>query len=303
MPLNLPTTVSEILKENPNKKMTARNIAEEIFRQKPDDCKHKKEASNFESDERLITQIIAEIASMKHLILKKDSKIRTIEERPRKFIFDTETIKTLNNENPELDENEDSAEKDLYPKLCSYLWYTQSIYPKRIDEKRSGKQKGRKGNMWLHPDIVGFEFNASEYNEVVLDLLNKIDVNEKFSISSYEVKLSLSRSNIRESFIQAATNSSWANYGFLVAAEINEDIISECKILANQFGIGLIRIDVNEPTENSEVVIQAKKNNLNWMSINRLFIENTDFQEFIQTINDSLKLNKIIEKGWDIPKV
>jgi len=38
------------------------------------------------------------------------------------------------------------------------------------------------------------------------------------------------------------TNSSWANYGYLVTAEIDSDVMDECKLLANQFGIGLIKL-------------------------------------------------------------
>lgn len=305
MSLNLPTTVYEILKSNPDQKMTARMIAEEVHRIKPDECKKKKEKSKFKDDKELITQIIAEIASTKELILKKDKSILTIEERPRKFIY-----KTIDNDNEveiEVDEEDIveknilEAEKDLYPKLCSFLWLNKKIYPKRIDEKKSTNSKGKKGNIWLHPDVVGFEFYIDGFDQNIIDLINEIKAEEKIALYSYEVKLSLNKSNIRESYFQAASNSSWANYGYLVSSNIKEDVIPECKILSNQFGIGLILLDKDEPTENSEILINARRNNLNWASINRIFEQNSDFQEFIKTIRDSLKVNKVIMQGWDLP--
>lgn len=305
MSLNLPTTVFEILKNSPDQKMTARIIAEEIFKLKPDECKKKKEKSHFKDDKELIQQIIAEIASTKELILKKSINIRTIEERPRKFIYQTSATKDEIEETNDIDDASQKivadAEKDLYPKLCSFLWLNKKIYPKRIDEKKSINTKGRKGNIWLHPDIVGLEYYVDGFDQNIIDLINEIKSEEKISIYSYEVKLSLTKSNIRESYFQAASNSSWANYGYLVSSSIDEDVIPECKILSNQFGIGLILLDRDEPTESSEILINSRKNDLNWASINRIFEQNSDFKDFIKNIRDSLKVNKVIQQGWDIP--
>lgn len=92
--------------------------------------------------------------------------------------------------------------------------------------------------------------------------MNIVEPIQKNCIVFYEVKVGLTIGNVRECFVQAATNSSWANYGYLVAAEINEDVMEECKLLVNQFGIGLIRIDIEDPTENSNVMIQAQRKEL-----------------------------------------
>jgi uncharacterized protein len=307
MALNLPTTVYEILRTHPNQKMTAREIATEVAIMKPDECNRKKENSHF-TDAQLITQIVAEIASMKDLILRKDERIKTNDERPRKFMLDTENYENIQVETPEEERNDDTEEienreKALYPKLCSYLWFNKKIFPKRIDEKKSINSRGKKGNIWLYPDIVGFEFLVSEFNSVVLDLLNEVDVEEKFSLYSYEVKLILTKSNIRESYFQAASNSSWANYGYLVCSAVNDDVLPECRILSNQFDIGLIILDNDEPTENSEILIQAKRNKLNWGSINRLYEQNTDFQNYLKIVKDIIKVNREIIQGWDIPEI
>ena len=43
-------------------------------------------------------------------------------------------------------------------------------------------------------------------------------------------------------FLPALSNSSWANYGYLVTFEINKDLDEEMKLLNNAFGIGIILI-------------------------------------------------------------
>jgi hypothetical protein len=41
---------------------------------------------------------------------------------------------------------------------------------------------------------------------------------------SFELKKELTFSNLRESFFQAVSNSSWAHEGYLVAAEVSADV-------------------------------------------------------------------------------
>ena len=52
--------------------------------------------------------------------------------------------------------------------------------------------------------------------------------------------------NYRESFFQAVSNSSWANEGYLVAAEIIQDdeLLSELECLSIAFGI--IQLDITD---------------------------------------------------------
>ena len=77
---------------------------------------------------------------------------------------------------------------------------------------------------------------------------------------SYEVKRELNFSNLRESYFQAVSNSSWANEGYLVAAEIDSDdeFLDEIKMLSNYFGIGLIKLNINSP-DSSEIIYLAKQ--------------------------------------------
>ena len=54
--------------------------------------------------------------------------------------------------------------------------------------------------------------------------------------------------NYREFFFQAVSNSSWANEGYLVAAEIIQDdeLLSELECLSIAFGIGIIQLDITD---------------------------------------------------------
>ena len=306
MSIDLRTTVIMILKDNNGKKLTARELANEILKRKPNDVEEKRKTSGFKTMDECLSQIVSEIGAAKNAIIKKDFHVRLSEEHPRKYFYDSDATKNnieiITKPATEVFEENDD-EYALYPKLCSFFYSNNNIYPKRIDEKTSSNNKGKKGNIWLHPDIVGLEFLASNYDEHIREFMNNVAPVEKIALYSYEVKINLTKSNVRECFVQAATNSSWANFGYLVASEIDEDVMSECKLLANQFGIGLIRLDTEEPTEKSTIVIQAQRKNLNWQTIDRIYRENKDFKVFIKYVNNSIKTNEVNPKDWDIEDI
>ena len=306
MSIDLRTTVIMILKDNNGKKLTARELANEILKRKPNDVEEKRKTSGFKTMDECLSQIVSEIGAAKNAIIKKDFHVRLSEEHPRKYFYDSDATKNnieiITKPATEVFEENDD-EYALSPKLCSFLYSNNNIYPKRIDEKTSSNNKGKKGNIWLHPDIVGLEFLASNYDEHIREFMNNVAPVEKIALYSYEVKINLTKSNVRECFVQAATNSSWANFGYLVASEIDEDVMSECKLLANQFGIGLIRLDTEEPTEKSTIVIQAQRKNLNWQTIDRIYRENKDFKVFIKYVNNSIKTNEVNPKDWDIEDI
>ncbi len=57
--------VVEFLKENPNQKFKARQIAESIVKSYPDDYKEKRQNPRFSSEKEFVTQIVAEIGAQK----------------------------------------------------------------------------------------------------------------------------------------------------------------------------------------------------------------------------------------------
>ena len=65
----------------------------------------------------------------------------------------------------------------------------------------------------------------------------------------------LDKSNYREAYFQAVSNSSWAHDGYLVAAEVlqDDDFLGELERLASSFGVGIINLDLSDI--NSSVVL------------------------------------------------
>ncbi len=59
------------------------------------------------------------------------------------------------------------------------------------------------------------------------------------------MKKTLNFTNLREYYFQAVSNSSWANEGYIVALDIDEDdsFFAELKRLNNAFGIGVIKLN------------------------------------------------------------
>ncbi len=111
---------------------------------------------------------------------------------------------------------------------------------------------------------------------------------KRTKIWAFEVKKIINQSNVRECFFQAVSNSSWANLGYLVAAEINANAIAELNLLANLHGIGVILLNVETETE-SEIIIPAKEKEIDWNTTNRIAEQNPDFKKFIDTVEELLR--------------
>lgn len=196
----------------------------------------------------------------------------------------------------EVVENEPTGynERDLHVLLSSYVYANPEFrcVTKTIRHERTGKTK--KGyNQWLHPDIVGVHFPFGDYSDKTLELQRLVG-DCPYKIYSFEMKKTLNFSNLREYYFQAVSNSSWANEGYVVALDIDEDdsFLAELKRLNNAFGIGVIKLNA-ENVSQSIVVLNARQNeNLDWDTIDRL-AENPDFEQFIGDIKDDADIGKI----------
>ena len=169
------------------------------------------------------------------------------------------------------------AERDLHKLLSSFL-KNLDIYTKTILHEQSvGKDNNQ---IWTHPDMVGIRFlklqNMASQN--FLKAINQIDT---FKLSSYEIKKELnSDSELKKSFFQAVSNSSWANYGYLVAFEISDSLADEMERLNQSFGIGIIELNANP--FRSKILIQARYKKLDFKTIDKLCKLNKDFERFIE---------------------
>lgn len=313
MKLDLSKKIVEFLSQNQGQKFTAREIAEWVFRTYPEECAAKRERSKattntLEDDNALIQQIVAEIGARRKRMQRRDPQLKTTEERPRKFYYTTQTdqaeIEEAESELPTTNSVERSAarysEHDLYPMLSTFLWAEYSLYSKRIDEKRSSNSRGANGNKWLYPDLVAMEDLTSDWDQKIKDCVQQHG-GQRTQLWSFEVKLLINRSNVREAFFQTVSNSSWANYGYLVAAELEgSDTKRELQILCRLHGIGFILLDPKTPAE-SQVLIPAGENpEVDWDAANRLIQQNRDFKEFIEEVTSFHQTGRIKLSDWDI---
>jgi uncharacterized protein len=298
------------LKLTPDEKFTAIELANYLFDKYPDDCQEKKKNSKdsrLKTDEDLINQLAAEIS---HARLKKrqhGSMIKTTEGRPREYYYseksDVEEVTIAESvcasSTTAVGKPDKFNENDMYPLLSDYLLSEFGVYSKRIDEKRSSNSKGRGGNHWLHPDLVGIEDLGVEWKQEVQDCVKQYS-DKRTKLWSFEVKILINRSNVRECFFQAVSNSSWANFGYLVALEIEgANTRKELRMLFAAHGIGLIQLDAENPSE-SQVLIPAREmNEIDWTMANRLAEENSDFTEYVKLVKQFYQTGEIKPTEWD----
>lgn len=190
-------------------------------------------------------------------------------------------------------------ERDLHKLLSSYL-KNKNIYSKTIlhEQSKNSKDDHQK---WIHPDMIGVEFLKiiSKVNKDFMKILNKADT---FKLTSYEIKKEINTDyELKKSYFQAVSNSSWANYGYLVAFEINDNLKDEIERLNQSFGIGVIKLKAN-PYE-SEIIFQAKFKELDFKTIDKLCKVNKKYEEFIEFNKKMLTIDdgnyKLIESGFD----
>ena len=306
--LSVTKALVECLQQNPEQRFTAREIAEWIFETYPDECREKQKRSAakvnpLDSEAKFLTQLVSEVGSRRPALKKNYPEIK-ITEDPRTYYFteltDSEEIDLAeSNETPPTSKANKPAvkEHDLYPLLSDFLWSELEIYSKRIDEKRSVNSKGAGGNKWLYPDLVGVENLSGDWHREIKDCASEY-ADKKTKLWSFEVKILINRSNLREAFFQAVSNSSWANFGYLVANEIAGNTLKELRMLAGLHGIGFIKLSAENPSE-SQILIPAKeRSDIDWDTANRLTEENKDFLEYIKLIRQFYQTGEIRKQDW-----
>ncbi len=168
-------------------------------------------------------------------------------------------------------------ERDLHKLLSSYL-KNKNIYSKTIFHEKSSNSKDNH-QKWIHPDMIGIKF-LNLKNKSSQSLMKMINKSDAFEFVSYELKKEIkSDYELKKTYFQAVSNSSWANYGYLVAFEINSSLYEEMERLNQSFGIGIIELKAN-PYE-SEILYSAKNKELDFKTIDKLCEINKDFEKFI----------------------
>ena len=168
-------------------------------------------------------------------------------------------------------------ERDLHKLLSSYLKNTDT-YSKTIFHEQSNNKDNNQ--IWTHPDIVGIKFLnlQTKASQNFLKSINRVDT---FKMISYELKKEInSDSELKKAFFQAVSNSSWANYGYLVAFEFSDSLSDEMARLNQSFGIGIIKLNAN-PYQ-SKILFPAIYRELDFKTIDKLCKMNAEFNKFIE---------------------
>jgi hypothetical protein len=168
-------------------------------------------------------------------------------------------------------------ERDLHKLLSSYL-KNQNTFSKTIFHEKSANSKDNH-QKWIHPDMIGINFLnlQNKSSNALMKVINKADA---FDLISYEIKREIkSDYELKKCFFQAVSNSSWSNYGYLVAFDISKNLMEEMERLNQSFGIGIIELEAN-PYE-SQILFPSKYRELDFKTIDKLCEINTDFEKFV----------------------
>ena len=187
-------------------------------------------------------------------------------------ISETKNVKVT-----KVDKGKTYEERDLHKLLSSYLKNT-GIYSKTIFHEQSNSKDNNQ--IWTHPDMVGIKF-LNLQTKVSQNLLKSINRLDTFKLNSFELKKEINTdSELKKAFFQAVSNSSWANYGYLVAFEFSDSLTEEIERLNQSFGIGIIELNAN-PYQ-SKILFPAKYHDLDFKTIDKLCKINREFEKFIE---------------------
>lgn len=225
-----------------------------------------------------------------------------IDSRPKRFILRSpeeslgEKIVEVTQPPVTTKKTTDYLEKDLHPFMVYYGFHYLKAHLKTIQHNKSDK---REFGEWVHPDIVGCYFPYGDWKDEVVEVGSLLG-NSAVKLFSFELKRELNFSNLREAFFQSVSNSSWANEGYLVAAEISkdDDFNNELERLSTSFGIGVIRLDIEDP-DSTEIVFPAKsKDAVDYDTVNKLTF-NPDFLDLLKRIKNDIQSREIRREMYD----
>lgn len=297
--------ITDTLKAHAGRRLTANELSRIMVEENPDWAEKKRQKSKndtikFGGFEELRAQVQSEIGSHRGKI-EEHVNLRMTEDRPRKYYYteltESEEVEAVEEE----DKNEATvafSEHDLYPILANYLLDEFGVYARRVDEKKSKNKNGPGGNRWLYPDLIGFEVLSSKWSSTIEQLVQaRSDRNSR--LWSFEVKKLINRSNVREVFFQALSNSAWANYAYIVAAEVSgKGTLDELRILSSQHGVGLIQLSTSQESE-SAVLIQAEERaEIDWTAADRLSVENSDAENIFKQVRIYHQAGELNKDFW-----
>lgn len=185
-------------------------------------------------------------------------------------------------------------ERDLHKLLVKFLYENPDFKLLCKTIRHEECKKGTGGECrWNYPDIVGVYFPYNKYfsyNKYQQETLNFLHYTgqKRHKLFSFELKIRINFSNLKESYFQAVSNSSWANERYLVVFDIDDEILNELRWLNQSFGIGVIKLE--SEISNSKILLPAKEREIDMQTLNMLIDDSPeDFKPFIKDINKQIK--------------
>ena len=200
-----------------------------------------------------------------------------------------------------IEDDNDYSEADLHVPLVSYLASDAHFkcLTKTIAQQKAKRAEKKGLDNWTYPDLIGvyFPYNKGDYDDWTLKALQNFKINA-VQVYSFEVKKSLNSSDIRQCYFQAVSNSSWANEGYLVAAEISDEeaFNQELNILNNAFGIGIIKLDIEDPSRSSILLPARHRENIEINVLNKLITRSDQVKAIFKSIDNSEKISEIANR-------
>jgi len=169
------------------------------------------------------------------------------------------------------------------------------MYSKTIFHEKSTKDD--ETQKWTHPDIIGVQL-INLQNSSSKKFLKAINKKETFKLYSYELKKEIGNDyELKKAYFQTVSNSTWANYGYLVSFEIDNNLYEEIKRLNESFGIGVIELYPN-PYQ-SKILFQSKYRELDINTIDKLCKNNIDFNNFLEQMEKLLNAEERYYKATE----
>ncbi len=294
----------DTLKAYPDQFFTAKALAKLFIQRYPKEIGKKR--PNYASEAELISQLAAEVGGDRTEKAKQRCANIITRDKPRPRLYcwqsqpteqQPDSLPIVNEVNPPLT-HENLAEQDLYPLLIEFLSEDLKLVCRRINEKTSKNSYGNGGNHWLHPDVVALAPLDQHWHSSVRDCVRS-GVRNPVQLWSFEVKKQLTRANVRHYFFQAVSNSSWANLGYLVITGLDNNVENELQMLCSLHGIGVLLLNT-ESLFDSQILIPAKiRSEVDWLSVNRIVEENSDFQQYIEQVGIYLQTGKLTKAVWN----
>lgn len=306
--------IIQTLQASPDEQFTARDLAKSILTRYPQEMADKKIKSGFQTEEELLVQVTAEIGGKVLETAKKKSVHVATRDIPRPRVYywnkssnaqlpddeasESGSIPAHSLNNDETVTQQPLAEVSLYPLLIKYLQEELRLDCRRIDEKTSSNSHGADGNRWLHPDIVAMERLDRNWSETVRTCVGH-GKEGTTRLWSFEVKKDLKPGNVRRYFFQAVSNSSWANFGYLVATSMSDNVEAELQMLCELHGIGLLILNTASLFESQIRFPARERPAVDWLSVNRIVEENADFRSYIEQLGIYRQTGKFIKSLWN----